>query len=296
MTSNKPRRSHYIPKMLLRNFCDHNGSLWIGDKCQRKLYQTSPEKAFVEKNLTMMRSFPDLDENYECEEILSKIESEAAPAISVLIEQARRNCILGLTPELNDHLKRFIVAQARRTPESQRQMLPDAEADKAFNVAAATLFRQNGIEVPEEDWFDQNPDVLSLKEKVRLNRAADFAAGKHPLVKAQTERFCREMGWGVAVICMPGRSFVIGSHGLTIVERPGSTYGSWLPIAQDVAIQLTAFPDKRFLLRLDRGNEWIIKTVNRSTAGGSRVIAGRSEELIRSLMRGYWRRVQSCPV
>ena len=75
------------------------------------------------------------------------------------------------------------------------------------------------------------------------------------------------------------------SHGLTIVERDGSIKGSWLPIAHDVAIWFTGFPNKGYMLYLDRKKESIIKTINRATVAQSGIIAGRSETLVRSLMR-----------
>ena len=88
---------------------------------------------------------------------------------------------------------------------------------------------------------------------------------------------------------MPKRSFVIGSHGITVVEQRGQRE-SWLPIAYDVAIKFTPYPNKGgSLLRLDRNDESIIKTINQSTVAGSRFIAGRSKALIESLMRGYWK-------
>ena len=203
----------------------------------------------------------------------------------------RCGCPPRLSPELNGHFKRFVIAQARRTPESQERIFVDGDPDEAFHVAVTELFRKAGFAVPGEDFFELGP-VLELKQKIKSNRVGDFAAGEHPLIEQETKRFCRETGWGVAVICMPRRSFVLGSHGLTIVERRAPMFSSWLPIAHDVAIKITAFPNRGFLLRLDRNNESIIKAINRSTAAGSRRIAGRSKALIWSLMRNYWRRVQ----
>ena len=83
---------------------------------------------------------------------------------------------------------------------------------------------------------------------------------------------------------------MIGSHGLTIMQGGVSLGGNWLPIAHDVAIQITAFPDRGFRLCLDRKNEAIIKAINRETAAQSDMIAGRSEALVRSLMGNCDRR------
>ena len=60
---------------------------------------------------------------------------------------------------------------------------------------------------------------------------------------------------------------------------------SWLPIAHDIAIGATAFPDREFLTILgsDNDGEQIISAFNRATAERSRTIAGRSEALVRCL-------------
>ena len=32
MGANRPKRNHFVPEMLLKNFCDDRGFLWIGDQ------------------------------------------------------------------------------------------------------------------------------------------------------------------------------------------------------------------------------------------------------------------------
>ena len=159
---------------------------------------------------------------------------------------------LGLPPELDDHFKNFLIALARRTPESQERVFSESDMDfeEVFDTVAADFFRQGGYKVPEKEWFERDLDVLKLKQVAKSNHRAKFAAGDHPILRQDAEQFSRKIGWGIARICLPRRSFVIGSHGLTIVERDGSK-GSWLPIAHDVAIWLTMFPDRGFILALE---------------------------------------------
>ena len=99
---------------------------------------------------------------------------------------------------------------------------PRAPFLKARACWEKELLMQAGYDVPEQDWFDRDPDVLKLKRTMKSNHSANFAAGEHHLLQQETERFSRETGWGVALICLPKRSFVIGSHGLTIIRRGGS--------------------------------------------------------------------------
>ena len=287
MGANRPRRNHYIPEMLLKNFCDDGGLLWIADQERGKCYQTNPKKVFVKNNLYVNHDYSRATDSYEYEDTLSKIESKAEPAISSLIEQVRCGRNPRLDPELDDHFKKFVIALARRTPESQEKVFSELDIDfeEVFDNVAADVLRQGGYEVPEKEWFERDPDVLKLKQVAKSNHRANFAAGDHPLLRQDAEQFSREVVWGIARICLPRRSFVIGSHGLTIVERDGSIKGSWLPIAHDVAIWFTGFPNKGYMLYLDRKKESIIKTINRATVAQSGIIAGRSETLVRSLMR-----------
>ena len=286
MGANRPKRNHYVPQMLLKNFCEDDGLLWIGDKIRGKVYRANPTKVFVRSKLYVKRDYSEKNESYEYEHILSKIESNAEPVVSSIIEQVRCGKNPHLDPNLNKQFKEFVFALARRTPESQERVFSDSgrSFDAVVDSVSKELLAQAGYDIPEQDWFDRDPGVLELKRKLKSNHGAKFAAGDHHILQQDTERFSRETGWGVALICLPKRSFVIGSHGLTIIRRSASIGGSWLPIAHDVAVQVTAFPDRGFRLHLDRKNESIIKSINRETAVHSDIIAGRSEALVRSLM------------
>ena len=132
MGANKPTRNHYIPESLLKNFCDDDGLLWAGDKCGRAPFHPPPSKLFVKSKLYAKNDYSQSVITYENEEALAKIESDAASAISAVIEQARRGCPPRLSPEDDDHFKRFIIAQARRTPESQVRIGLTSDVDDAF--------------------------------------------------------------------------------------------------------------------------------------------------------------------
>ena len=287
MGANKPIREHWIPEMLLYNFCDDEGFLWAADKCGQQPFHPPPSKLFVEKYLYATTDYAQSVRTFENEDALAKIEDKAAPVISAIIEQARLGNPPRLSPEDNEHFKRFIAAQVRRTPEFQEHIGLQAKADQAFHAAATKLADDLGYTIPDEFW--SQPTYVDWIQTFKANLPGNYAAGLHPVLEQHTKQFCRDYGWLVAAIDLPKRSFVIGSHGITNIERHGEGE-SWLPIAYDVAIKLTGFPDEGYFLRLDRTNESIIKTVNRSTVEGSRFIAGRSKTLIESLMGGYWKK------
>ena len=130
---------------------------------------------------------------YENEEALAKIESDAASAISAIIEQARRGCPPQFSPEDNDRFKRFVIAQARRTPESQQRIGLTTGVDDAFRVASSAILKQGGYSGPDEDWFEQSP-LLAFKELYKSNLVGNFAAGTHHLLEQDAEQFCRNTG------------------------------------------------------------------------------------------------------
>ena len=228
------------------------------------------------------------------EKTLSQIESDAAPAIRRIIEQARRNQRPQLSPEDSNHWKRFMLAIPRRTPESRDRVKPDKSIDDIFYEAAKKVAKkENYMDLPDKGSLLSDSRISKLRDTIESNVDAKFATGEHPHTREDVDRFCRETGLSVVVIGMPNRSFVIGSHGLAIVQssyKNDPAQGSWLPIAHDVAITPTSIPDKEYFYRLGRDSDLIIKRINRASATQSRKIAGRSKYLISSLMRGYTKR------
>ena len=285
MGANRPRRHHFVPEMLLRNFCDDEGFLWVGDRRRGKCYRSKPGKVFVKKNLNTSHVWKQGTDSYEYEQVLARIESDANPALSSVIQQVREGCDPRLDPDLDRKLKVFLIAMARRTPESQKSVFgaPGREFEEAFDSVVKKRLGEAGFEVPDQGWLDREPEVLRIKQKMKGNLSANFAAGDHDILRQDSERFVREAGWGVALICMPKRSFVIGSRGFTILPEGSSQGRSLLPVAHDVALLVTAFPGRGFRLCLDRQKESAIKSINTATAAQSDMVAGRSERLVRSL-------------
>ena len=298
--NNEPQRQHYIPKeVLLQNFCDAQGYIWVNDGS--KVYGTNPVNAFVIGNLYTKSDFTNaqrgadaeaffdsVEKSYEYEERLGVIESEATSAIRQVIEEARKGRCPRLSLENRNALKSFIFTIARRTPESQARYVESLSIEDPFYYAAKHIADRDGYPLPDKDLLYEDPDVLRFKDMVMSNVNAKFAAGDHLNVEQETQKFLRGTGLCVAVIRIPDRGFIIGSHGLTIIDRRYSrNLGavSWLPIAPDVAVGVTTFPDREFLVTLDSTNDGgnLISVLNITTAARSERIAGASEELVRSL-------------
>ena len=290
MTSNPPKGTHYIPRLLLSNFVDSAGFLHMFDRKGQKYFSLKPGNAFIENHLTRMYDFSSDDYSYEAEEILSQIEGRAAPVIKTIIESARTNEIPQLSQEERDDWKRFYHAMCRRTPEFSEEMLThDERFDDIYHLVLERLLRQQGVDSPERGFFDKHPMLTEAKLRIKKNNKSRFASGDHPHLQSDVEHFCQDTGLRIAVIHrLPRRSFVIGSHGVSVVRQSHKNdrmYGGWLPIANDVVVAPTSQPKKDLLLRLDDKKDSVIRRINITSFQQSRFIATESEALIRSLKR-----------
>ena len=302
MGSQLSRRHHYNPKMLLKNFCDDDGRLWMGERTGGRIFSSTPQDAFVKRDLNRSYDFPpapisgkeeeflnSIKASDKYEQMLSRLEGEAAPVVQKVIEQARHKQFPQLSPEDSNTLKRFILATERRTPESQKRIAAGKSFEDAF-WEAVVASAENGPApgLPERAAFYRAPLIAKLKDKVQATVNAGFAAGDRPRERDKEEQVCRETGLYVAVIHTPGRGFVIGSHGLAIVQSPygnDPAEGPWLPIAHDVAVGLTFSPGRELLILLDRSRDRIIKSINSASVAKSQRIAGRSKDLVRALIK-----------
>ena len=300
MGSSVPKRHHYIPRMLLKRFLNDDGFLWVHDG--EKMYKTNLGNVFSIGHLYTKSEFGNapkgssyndflnsVQKSFEYEVHLNKIETKAEPAVQRIVEQARNGICPQLSVDLREAWKQFYIAMARRTPESQDRVSKSQGSDDVFYRAAKRVADQTGYMLPSAEELYQDPRVSVLKKLVMSNTNAKFAAGDDPNIETETQRFSKDTGLYVVAIRVPRRSFVIGSHGLTMLDdEVASNLGavSWLPIAHDVAVGATAFPDREFLTILDSSNygEQLISAFNRATADRSKIIAGRCQALVRSLV------------
>ena len=275
---------HYIPRFLIQNFSS-DGQVWVGEKETKKVFKSSPNNLFKERDLNTSYDLNNVDSKHDKhEQLLSRIDSDAAPIIQKLLACSRNSEPLDISEEERDYWKRFYHSICRRTPELMKTSLqPDERYDDAWQIAVERKFSDEGMVAPNRAFVDQDPTLRKIRGAMKQNTKARFASGDHSYLQDDVERFCRGTSLLIAVIRCSKRSFVIGSQGVAII-RKGKAQGSWLPIAHDVAVAATSHPEKDWFLSLDRSNEHLIRQINTAAAHQSLRFAGRSEQLIRSLM------------
>ena len=286
---------HYLPQMLLKHFCDSDGLLWVARKGQDQPFRTTPRNVFAENNLYTKHTpvaNPDrtgwtFQRDRSSEHILAQIEGAAADPIRQVITSARKRRLPELGPDPQDALERFFFAIARRTPESQKRVrTPDAEARHELYVRLSRKAESEGVTLPSEDDFYATPAFRELIDRQFRNADASMAAGTIPSIRRFEDRFFKTRALAVLVITQRRRSFIVGSHGIAIVQ--GMPPGSWLPIASDVAIAYHDDHQREKIGFLGTKHDKVIRAINDAIANHSTMIAGSSREVIARMMDRAW--------
>ena len=285
-----PKRQHYIPKMLLGRFCDGEGRLWVGDKHRNKIYPQNPARALVRTHLYTRHSYDGSPPSTEYEQILSRVESAAAPVIENIVRCARRIELPDLSSAQKTALQRFVLSLARRTPESQRRVSRPLTDDDFYDIVSSRAEEVGYVDLPPKDTFFKDEQLREFAERIRHNSDAAFAAGTDAHMVEEERKFIADTDIRFAVAHETDASFVIGSHGITICDAAsvgGDLAGAVLPVAPDVLLHAVYKPTRSSLLVIgdDPASTDLIDAVNQATTGQSQAIAGNSETLIRSLLR-----------
>ena len=137
-----------------------------------------------------------------------------------------------------------------------------------------------GQQLPPREELVKDPRVRNLFDVLSQNHRANFASANHPILADKEREFLAQVGLSVAVIKDPNLEFIIGSHGVTVVENAdGKT--AWLPVAPDVAVSLS---DRPGTVAMGICTEEFTQRHNHTALALSAQIAGRSKEVIQKLL------------
>ena len=288
MGSNIPRRHHYIPRMLLNNFCDDDGQLWVGDNFRKIIYKSHVNKVFVERNFYATFDFVNKQYSYEYERVLGGVEKMAKTAVQKIINQARCGKCPGLSQNQEICLKRFLLSIYRRTPESQALLSSEWDSLNIYYEIAKIVAKYANIISPEKSQYERDEQIKNKISILDSNSCTRFAAGDFPAECEIEEWFFQKTGLFIIVIQIPKRKFLIGSQGVTDVKpchESDLAQGIWFPLSHDVLVRPVNTPNRNHLFCLDRRYDSIIKRINRNTIQQSKYVASQSRHLIQSLMR-----------
>jgi len=212
----EPRRHHYVPELLLKNFADLGGKLWGYDAVKRKKFCTDPQAAGVKADFHTVRLKAGKIDRLTIEQMLStRVEGPGKLALTRLVNReeltdqqaldfiqfvatqfvrtptafAQRSALIA--PTLQESLKRmakFDAEYKRRVTERLAEKHSQEEIDRRFDHL------QNGkiIVVPTREFLlrlmlDQIIKVTKELSRMRWNLATlddsdpDLIIGDHPV-------------------------------------------------------------------------------------------------------------------
>lgn len=286
MDSDKPKRNHIIPQMLLQNFVDDSQHLHVLNKRKPKSYESTPRKAFVEKNRYVRHRDGGEQDDYEVEKKLSEIEGAAAPAIEKIIASARHGGFPKLSSEHQRAWKRFFFTSHLRIRDRASQILNELGHDNVTYGVICRALSQQGLPYPAKELYDSDPQWANIRKRFRHDSIASLAAGLPRQVNSEMERYADRVGILIGVIKEPNVEFVIGSCGPASVasqQKKDPLARLWFPISYDVAIALTPFPEREFLYPLNRTE---VQRLNDASFQERAIIAARSKRHLQPFMRG----------
>ena len=273
----------------MKNFSSDGGKrLWIGTKETHEIRQVGVKDAFVRKNANTRTYFQSQRdgtvqpiESDADERILAKFDGLASLATRALIDFSRRfrdgvPVAPLLSLEQAEICKRVIIVQARRTRESQDRAGLGADKSKLYLELHRNRAEQVGQRVPTNQELLEEARSTGVFDVYSQNTRAKFASGDHPILVSDEKTFLAPLGLLVAVIHPNTAEFVIGSHGMTIVDTIQSQT-SWLPLAPDVAISLAGNSGQIYI---DVYPQTFVEKHNRAAFSASARVAGRSKATI----------------
>ena len=291
--STRSERHHEIPEWLLKHFRkDHCKKIWMGFKDTSQVKLISVKDACVRHNANTTTRYQEQgDGTYQPvrsdrdETILERFDDKAARAADEVINFSRQWRDNGpfapkLSPETMDVCKQLIVSQARRTRESQDRIGLGKDKNKLYLDLLSRRAEETGHQLPSREGLIAIPGVTDVFDVMSHNHRAKFASGDHPILRNKETEFLVPLGLNVAVIDLAVAEFIIGSHGITIIETAQGE-NTWLPLAPDVAI---SFSDSPGFIGIGICAAEFVEYHNRAAASYSDRIVGFSKEIIQKLL------------
>ena len=115
---NQPVSHHYVPKWLLKRFCDDKGKLWWRRRewPPEKVHPQSLDSVFYRNHLNTLFA-EDGSKDPRVETALAKLDRELSDLTDRLVEQGRRGDRPDLEEESRDKLYSYMFVQYKRSPD-----------------------------------------------------------------------------------------------------------------------------------------------------------------------------------
>jgi hypothetical protein len=287
-TMNTPKRHHYVPEFLQRQFVNETGGLWTFDYRNREkgIWCGTGDNLLVEGHLYSYIN-SDGTKDVSLERWFSELEGISGPIVEKLIGSARKGVLPGLSRTERETWDFFLYQQWRRVPDLFASLLSPEQHQREIEELLDELHAAGR---PVTNY--ERSELLaptSLKRMRRNVRVATLKTGSGTVLSTLAAR-----GIAVARISNPRKSFILGSRPVVKLTLPGVTELSdprvelWLPISYDVMVGLGSIEHQEMLVPV---NARQVRHQNEALAMQSSQIIGRSRELVQSLCRFVGSRV-----
>ena len=226
-------------------------------------------------------------DDFVYDQMITKMETKAAPVLKQVIQQARLRECPHLSPDQAAVLKEFVFLMARRTPEAQDRVRSKNHDNGWFYDIVKSVADSKKYPLPRRNYLQNDDPRYAIFASLALsNVSAQFAAGVYPEMQKEVRRFRRETGIQV-LLRAPRHGFILGSHGISIsvqYKSGNKRYGAVgaLPVAPDVAIGPTLTPNQEDLVFLQN---YEIRPFNVGCAEHSSMIAGPNKKDVQEYAR-----------
>ena len=227
---NQPVSHHYVPKWLLKRFCDKDGKLWWRrrDWPAGKAHRKSLESVFYQNHFNTLIA-DDGSKDFRVEEALAKLDRELLQITDRLVCQARQ----GNPPHLDEasraRLYSYIFVQYKRSPDLQ------VEAKFPRNARVSAVLQPS----------DEVSQVLKTKGLLLMSapKGSGFVVGSQVVLRASAGRAGRledaDHGLAFPLASDVLLGFVHGSdrreHGMLSAEEVDSVNRATAAYCQEIA-------------------------------------------------------------
>ena len=269
--------------MLLRNFTDHKGWLFVFDRriSDKGVLKMRPKQALAENHRYTLYEF-DKSKDYSVEKALSIVEGKASQVMAKIVESARVGKCPHLTRPDKHALDTFFCCQIFRSPDAYPSQV---QIDQFFYDSVAKARKENLV---AEDILSQLLDNRRFIDILEHNMVAESAISETVVTRSGVSDHIRGKGLRVVTVERSKSSFVVGSNSFARVILHGSLDPVdpegylWFPIDHDVVVTPVGRPGRE---EVSAAKTSFVRRLNEATLDQSTVIAGRSRALVESLTK-----------
>ena len=280
-----PKQQHLVPQFILRNFVDKRGQFHYFRKQKSKagVVVRNPKTAFRQRHIYSERT-AEQAWDASLEDFYSRIESDAAPRISTIVSDVRKNKSPSLSRDDSTILTEFVYHQWTRVADVMDPIVSNAPYETFIEHTKSVVALAGGSMSPEQEqqlW--ENQGVILHNARVKALRETS-----HKVLVLM-----KKFGLTIAHIAAPTCGLVIGSNpvvtnaSILAGKVTGPDLGLTFPVASDIALVFHAASPGADVILINSSNS--VARFNDNVFDQSSEAASQSRSVLLSLAsrRGY---------